>query len=121
MFELPKMPLDVEIWHSGSDPATDPPDVETVGNLAWGKRTAVPSTGGTSDIGIPLFTMTLLLPKLTDIRGDPFGNNSDTVGVPSGSGRLYLVAFVDDLGKGFDNEHRGAILQQILPWPVPIP
>lgn len=87
-----------------------PPDVTCDANLAWNKRVAVPSTGGTGSLGVPLFTMTLLVPKLTDIRDRLHVGGSDTVEVPAGSGRYYEAVYVDDLGKGFANEHRGVLL-----------
>ena len=120
-FSVPVMPLQVNIWRHGSDPTAVPPDVQTSGNLAWGKRVGNPSIGGTTQLGIPFMSMTLLLPALTDIRGDAFDINSDLVEVPAGSGRFYWCAFSDDLGKGFPNEHRGAIIVQKppLPWPLP--
>jgi len=90
-------------------------------NLAWGRRVNVASTGGTSEIGVPLVTVTLLLPALTDIRGPQSSGGPDLVEVPAGSGRTYLVAMVDDIGKGFANEHRAAVLQQTGIWPTPIP
>lgn len=69
--------------------------------------------------------MVLLVPALTDIR-DQYsgaGNNPDVVEVPPGSGRRYTVYYVDDVGKGFPNEHRFVILQKygLGTWPVPIP
>jgi len=69
--------------------------------------------------------MVVLLPPLTDIR-DAFSppiNNRDWIEVPAGTGRYYTVIYVDDIGKGFPNEHRFAILHKMtaIPWPVPIP
>jgi hypothetical protein len=70
-------------------------------------------------------SMQLLLPPLTDIRDNLCLTGSDAVEVPLGSGRWYLVVFVDDFGKGFANEHRGAMI--VKPpsgaplWPSPIP
>lgn len=69
--------------------------------------------------------MTLLLPAGTDIR-DRFNtpiNSSDVVECPSGSGRAYTVATMDDIALGFANEHRYAVLQKVLgfPWPTPSP
>lgn len=66
-----------------------------------------------------------LFPPGTDLR-DGFttsGSNSDLVELPAGSGRFYGVGYVDDLGRGFPNEHRFAILTKSIayPWPVPIP
>jgi len=84
--------------------------------------------------------LTLLVPKLTDIRppGLSSGTNvwGDLVEVPAGSSRWYMVIQVDDVGKGFPNEHRFAYLLPLFnstmiglvqnagapnPWPVPIP
>jgi hypothetical protein len=55
------------------------------------------------------------------VQGIP---NFDLVEVPAGTGRFYRVQWVDDLGKGFDNEHRFALLLQtntFSPWPIPMP
>ena len=69
--------------------------------------------------------MLIMLPPGTDIRGinDGTFNNPDRVEVPAGSGRVYQVQYVDDIGKGFANEHRFATLAKIplYIWPVPIP
>jgi len=120
-FTIPQFPLTVNIWHDG--PVffpVGPPDLIVMGNLAWGRRVAVPSTGGTGSLGVPLFTMTLLVPKLTDIRGRlSTVAGADVVEVPAGSGRYYEVIYVDDLGKGFANEHRGALLlMRVCPTPL---
>lgn len=96
-------------------------------NLAFGRRVNVASTGGTGSTGIMVVCMTLLLPALTDCRTPTPGALPDStptvvdqVEVPAGSGRKYWVVFCDDIGKGFANEHRVAILQQ-LSIPVPMP
>jgi hypothetical protein len=119
-FNLPQFNLHCNVWHAPAIPPVGAPDLDTLGNLAWGRRVNVTSTGGTSFLGTPLLCMTLLLPKLTDVRGDPAGG-ADVVEVPAGSGRFYRIVFVDDIGKGFANEHRAAVLQQHLPMPVPMP
>lgn len=120
-FVLPVFNLSVAIWHAPAVPPVGGPDVLTAGNLAWGRRVAVPSTGGTGTLGVVLFTMTLLVPAGTNCWGDPSLVTHNVVEVPHGTGRYYRVAVVDDLGKGFANEHRGLILVQALPWPHPIP
>jgi hypothetical protein len=111
----------------------DPPPfgrgaAESLCNLAYGQRVNVASTGGTGEVGIPMILMTLLLPPLTDIRGpsppnsNPNGANFNGyyVEVVIGSGRIYQVVFVDDIGKGFANEHRVALLQQFSQvFPLP--
>jgi hypothetical protein len=73
--------------------------------------------------------MILLLPALTDVRPalptdptDPSGGVtiSDQVEVPKGSGRIYVVLSADDIGKGFPNEHRAALIQMLTtPFPMP--
>lgn len=120
-YVLPTLNIDVNIWPSNAVPPVGAPSVQCKANLAWGKRTAVPSTGGTATLGVVLMTMTLLLPKATNIFGDPDLNVCCCVEAPAGTARFYLVAFVDDIGRGFANEHRAAILVQKLPWPIPIP
>ena len=82
---------------------------------------AINATAGTAGF----IAIVLLLGPLVDIR-DPFNlpiNNGDYVEVPSGTGRYYRVAIVDDIGKGFPNEHRFAVLIKVqgFPWPTPSP
>lgn len=120
-YVIPQFPLDVWVWHNQTTyPPTGPPAFEVEGNLCWNRRVAVPSTGGTGLLGVPLFTMTLLVPKLTDLRGRRSGGTSDIVEVPALSGRYYEVIYVDDIGKGFSNEHRAAILL-LQKFPIPLP
>lgn len=63
----------------------------------------------------------LLLPPFTDIQDGFNGVGPDTVEIPAGSGRLYLANMVDDLGKGFPNEHRFAMVSKTGAWPTPVP
>jgi hypothetical protein len=74
----------------------------------------------------------VLFPHGTDIRDESCTPAADLLEVPTGSGRWYLVAYVDDVGKGFPNEYRMAIVWKVFgddgltffnfpPWPVPIP
>ncbi len=72
--------------------------------------------------------MWLLLPPLTDVRpGVCYGlgiPQADLVEVPAGSGRIYYVSTVDDVGKGFANEFRCAGISPTAAyglWPSPIP
>jgi len=101
-------------------------------NIAQGRR-VMPFLIGEN--GAPtLFTTTsqLLLPAETDIRDGSVGGEADIVEAPAGSGRWYSVISVDDMGKGFPNEHRFALLHKIFEamnpllfpganWPTPIP
>jgi hypothetical protein len=132
-YVLPSFPLSINIWHEYSTGSNnyEAPDVVTVCNLSPGKRVMV--NGTISHTGL-IFTypMEILLPKLTDIR--PFNNGiaSDVCEVPAGSGRTYLVQYVDDIGKGFANEHRFALCYMTfdglnfadvgdVPYPIPLP
>jgi len=103
-------------------------------NLAWGRRIAShqvfsnPFSGGNALNGM----ITLLVGAGVDVRAFPLYPVSDIFEVPSGSGRWYIATFVDDIGKGFSNEHRGVELSQVSPqadavrwagsqWPTPMP
>lgn len=101
-------------------------------NLAWGRRVSpflVLNEGQSPEFQ---GTMTLLLPALTDVRDGSGNGPVDILEVPAGSGRWYAAWSVDDIGKGFANEHRaviiGKVYQQLNPidfagcaWPLPIP
>jgi len=120
-FVLPTFNISVNIQDGGIVPPLGPPRLTLNGQLRAphaNNALIIPAAGATS-------TMVLLLPPGTDIR-DPWSlpiNNSDWVEAPAGTGRWYRVAFVDDIGRGFPNEHRFAILQKVfgVPWPTPIP
>jgi hypothetical protein len=102
-------------------------------NLAFGRRVQQSwLSGGDFSSADGVNTQVLLLPAGTDIRSGLLVGEADIVEVPSGSSRWYQVLTVDDLGKGFDNEHRGAVIVQVsaltdpvryagLEWPVPMP
>lgn len=108
----PTFNLIANIWRAGN-PVINPPDVVADCNLAYGRRVNVASTGGTTLQGAPLIAMNLLMPQGTDIRGPQDTVGPDTVECPAGTGRYYGVFFVDDIGKGFANEHRTAALLAI--------
>lgn len=118
-FTLPVFNLSVNIWRFGN-PTSNPPDVRTVGNLAYGERTSVPYAVTTSNTTV-YGGMWLLTPPGTDIRDDKAPAGADTVEVPAGTGRFYEVVWVDDAGSGFPNEHRFALIISTAPWPVPFP
>jgi len=100
-------------------------------NLAYGRRSSLQNPLSGLENGESM-NMTLLVPPLVDIRDLSNWGVQDVVEVPSGSGRWYQVSNVDDIGKGFPNEHRAAILFKIsenlfptgsyvgLQWPRPI-
>jgi hypothetical protein len=117
-FSVPTFPLAVNLWRGGVSVLL-PPSVVTVGNLAWGRRVSS-YQGLHNNVGDDLL-MTLLLPVGTDVRSPACPSGADTVEVPAGSGRFYTAIGVDDIGKGFSNEHRAAVLRTRAPWPQPIP
>lgn len=90
-------------------------------NLAFGRRQNTIGASGTGTVGVPGPVMTLLLPALTDIRSDWQLVPPDIVQCPAGSFRLYRVFWVDDIGKGFANEHRVAYLIHDGVAPIPLP
>jgi hypothetical protein len=118
-YSLPTFNLTANIWRNGN-PTSNPPDVVSPCNLALGRRQVVsvqqvlsqPNANG---------EMYLLLPAGTDIRDLNSTGANDTVEVGAGSGRFYVVAWVDDAGAGFPNEHRVALLWREAAWPVPFP
>lgn len=118
-FSLPTFNLTVWIFRHGNAPPGAGPDVIANGNLTPGRRVFMANAPAGFG-GCPML-VEVLLPALTDIRGWNDPGASDWAEVPAGSGRYYEVLFVDDIGKGFANEHRFALLAQINPWPSPIP
>jgi hypothetical protein len=122
-YRLPTFNLQVNIWRF-STPLANPPDVTSPCQLRYpGSRPA-----GDTDTDEPqqrAYVMTLLLPPLVDIQ-DGFSPlpEGDVVEVPAFSGRYYRVEIVDDVAKGFPNEHRYAAISKaddLPPWPVPYP
>jgi len=119
-YVIPQMPLLCAIWSQGDTPGVDPPrEFDVPCNLGWGRRVlnaalTYPSTG------VCVHAQLLLLAG-TDIRGYLNSGTYDQVEVPQGSGRFYYVSQVDDIGKGFPNEHRFALISTSGNWPEPYP
>lgn len=102
-------------------------------NLAYGRRTQISFLDFFGPGDFPGSSQSLLLlPALADVRSGTSSGQADVVEVPAGTGRWYQVASVDDIGKGFPNEHRAALVLQISQfanstdyagcfWPVPMP
>lgn len=128
-FTLPVFNLTCNIWRGPWLPL-HPVDVVSPCNLAYGRRVQTNFGNFTGGPGSAV-VMTLLLPPLTDVRSWVQSADPDAVEVPAGSGRYYRVEGVDDVGKGFANEHRAATLaqsSQLLStiflgqvWPLPVP
>jgi hypothetical protein len=64
----------------------------------------------------------MVCPALTDIEDSLSGpSGNDKTEIPAGSGRFYEIIEVDDVAKGFNNEHRYGLLRKFGSWPAPIP
>lgn len=129
-FTLPNFNLTANIYRlvAGTYELAD----DTPANLAMGRRFAWQIFGSADQDLFLAFTPTLLVPALTDIRDASCGGQSDVIECPAGSGRWYQAVGVDDIGKGFANEHRCVTLSKVGwlepflsaglgPWPTPIP
>jgi hypothetical protein len=107
--------------------------LSVMGNLAFGRRVQQgPGTWFEPPAGPTTMPVVLLLPPLTDVRGKLLVPEGDIVEAPAGSNRWYVVESVEDIGKGFANEHRGAVITQIsflmdpvgyagCVWTIPMP
>ena len=132
-FTLPTFNLTCNIFTTTlGSPGSNTLRIQSACNLAVGKRVRIDHDQGAVTGGVLSPSALLLLPALTDIRDGSCGSNSDLVEVPDGSGRFYVVLAVDDIGKGFANEHRFAALTKLYGsagsnvghtalWPTPIP
>lgn len=86
-------------------------------NLSPGNQVMVPSA---VLVGTGIY-MQVRVAVGTDVRDSFNATGEDSIEVPAGSGRFYLCRFVDDIGKGFANEHRLVLCQKASTWPTPIP
>jgi len=115
-YRLPTLNLVCNIFSgtTGNTPPTAPPTAparltNVPCQLTYGERVNGGATGGTSEPGIIVMGMNILLTKLTDVRGGQDNSTGyDIIECPAGSGRWYICWAVDDIGKGFTNEHRTA-------------
>ena len=119
-YTLPSFNLQIKAYSFGAY-FPNPARVGFMGNLTPGRRVSTGIDSGGGDVGIDQMYRFLLVPALTDIRGSFSTAGADQLEVPIGSGRFYLVQDVDDIGKGFPNEHRLAwlILSGLQPVPLP--
>jgi hypothetical protein len=117
-FTVPVFNLTANIWTFGTHPA--PPRVVTVCNLAMRRQVAAVYQGQSFPTDVAA-SMYLLMPPRTDVRGGYSSTGQDLVEVPAGTGRFYAVLWVDDVGRGFPNEYRLALIQQMAPLATPWP
>ncbi len=112
-FRLPTFNLTANIFTSRGTPPAKP-------RLTVACQLRCPSTRSILISGDTL-SATIDLPKGTDIRDIFNTSGADGVEVPAGTGRIYNVVLVEDVSRGFPNEHRRAWLLKKTPWPTPIP
>lgn len=116
-FVLPTFNLRCNVWHNLANPRTNPPDDTFDCQLRGVNQTS--ATHGADD-GTPAGNY-FLFPAGTDVRDADTPSGGDSLECPAGSGRYYFVLNVDDIAKGFTNEHRYAIVTKYGMWPIPIP
>jgi len=133
-FRPPAFNLTCNVWHDYTHvaPAYAAPDATFACNLSPGRRVIVSAGGNVTQLN-PRFAMELLLPKRSDIRAAWNAiATEDLVEVPAGTNRWYAVSAVDDVGRGFTNEYRLALIYVVpgpitftdvgaVPYPVPLP
>lgn len=118
-YRLPTFPSTAKIYRVGRAPPAVP-DLTSICQLQLGEKTGT-VLGRTPGGAVSQGAMWLLLPAMTDIRDVTAPAGPDVVEVPAGSGRVYDVLWVDEVGAGFSNEHRFAELLKRGTWPVPFP
>lgn len=129
-FTVPTFNLTVDVWNGPW--LTKSLRMSVQGNLTPGRRVqqfwldfSIP------ELVLGALQMGLLLPAGTDLRTQYQGFPPDVLEVPAGSGRWYQLVDFDDVGKGFSNEYRFAVIQKIgnaldaalypgLFWPTPV-
>jgi hypothetical protein len=122
-FVPPTFNLPVRIYSHGDWPGNPPRVSGVLGQ--W--RCTAKMTAQTITIAAPtnyLYLSEILLPKGTDVRGrqDGGANLFDTITIEvAGTELPFTVEDVLDVGKGFTNEYREALVTKVPFWPVPIP
>lgn len=120
MFRLPNFNLTCNVWTTPNAPPAAPDFAATCQLRLQGTySTIVPTPNNNWTQAVALF------PAGTDLRTINVGAAADSViEIPAGSGRFYYSVIVEDVAKGFANEHRAAYLVQTPDfgaWPFPIP
>jgi len=121
-FRLPNFPLFCDVYDSAG-PFTIPTTTPRMPNVRCQLRyLKIPQVAN----GIPWqgqSSILLLVDPFTDIRMNQPGQLPDWIECPPGTGRWYTVSSVDDIAKGFSNEHRAVAMVSrtdvIGTWPIP--
>lgn len=135
-FMLPNFNMQYGVWWNYDPLVSDygSPDLKPNGNLTPGKRVMQAFSGEQWDFeGVLVYgnPMELLCEAGEDIRCKTDVENWSMIEAPFHSGRLYVVVYVDDIGKTFANEHRYVLMHRVaqavvftadtIPVPVPLP
>lgn len=115
-FTLPTLNLRCNVWHNQLSPiAGRPPGVPDIADA--------PCALAGRHLDARQALTVLMMPKGTDLRAlGPSPPGWDIVEVPAGTGRLYVVYYVIDVGCGFPNEYRSAEIDALYTlWPLPYP
>jgi hypothetical protein len=118
-YVVPSFPLLANIWQDwkAATPVYATPFLRNQPcNLSPGKRVFLTYTNPVNNpqgTNCCAFPMELLIGKLTDVRCGSTTGGPDLIEVPANSKRFYQVAYVDDIGKGFANEHRLVIMYMV--------
>jgi hypothetical protein len=130
-FAVPTFNLTAAIWTGPYKTKIHRFDVRC--NLAFGRRIQQPVVDDLDAYSITgTLQMALLFPALTDLHDFNSGHDNDVIECPIGTGRWYGLIAYDDVGKGFSNEYRLAVVSKIseavnpteypgLLWPTPTP
>lgn len=120
-YTIPNFNITADVYDAAASPAVAVYRLTTPCNLQFARKVNPGSAASPANTPVWEATIFLLVPALTDIRDRFCPGSEDWVEVPSGTGRWYRVVCVDDVGKGFPNEYRVAILCKDYGWPQPIP
>ena len=117
-YSTPTFPMTAAIVSAGVLDSTQA-RLTALCNLALGK--GVTTQGWSFLEGADAIFTRALFPRGTDVRDRFSTGGPDAIECPSGSGRWYLVHTVLDVGSGFPNEYRLAIIYKTGSWPTPLP
>jgi hypothetical protein len=114
MFFLPNFDLVCNIWRNATL-ITAPPDLSPACQLRVFK------SGFFGIAGVNAGAMLLCLLAGTDIRPQGCATFHDQLEVPALTGRFYNCIAVDDVGRGFPNQYRIALIEpNYAIWTLPI-
>jgi hypothetical protein len=109
-YSLPNFNLKMNVWHTGLNPAVDPPTATLQGQLYIANK-QIPDV----EPGVPQHWVPSIFLRIG--AGTYVPVNLDIWEVPHASGAFYLHRWWDRIHKGFPNEY-WAILVEQRDWPL---